>query len=98
MDRRGCNDEDARIYLGCSENIWADLKKMRVVVALRRGWFSYRMLDAAMDYLEGIALQTSAVHKIPEVMRPSKRKSNTEMVPTSELLARMQSDARRKSA
>jgi hypothetical protein len=45
----GCNEAEAIRFLGCTENVFRDLRAQKIVKVLRRGWYSYRQLEEAME-------------------------------------------------
>ena len=94
MERRGCNEEQAREHLGCSLTLFAELKARKIVVPLRRGWYSYRLLGVAMDQLEAAVLRTRGPLEESAPRAPGKKQEIT----TELLLARMQPNAERKTA
>jgi|GEM_PF-5956431 len=48
----GCDAKAACAYLGCTENRLKELQNVGVVRTIGNGWYSYRLLDEAMDALE----------------------------------------------
>lgn len=52
---RACNREAARRYLGCTESRFTTLLQAGVIKSLGRDWYSYQLLDEAMEYLERLA-------------------------------------------
>jgi uncharacterized protein YjhX (UPF0386 family) len=82
----GCNEADALRFLGCTENVFRDLRAAKIVKALRQGWYSYRQLAEAMENME---LRVSACESGVSVRAAKKQKtpSNFEALPISERLS-----------
>lgn len=99
MPNRGCPEAEAREYMGCSQNMFDELKSRRIVLPLRKGWYSYALLDRAMDFLEKEAIKASAIFaedsERPSLPAPRKRAPAGEKLTTREILDRIKADERK---
>ena len=88
----GCDEAEAMRYMGCSRTMFEELRRRRIIVPIRKGYYSYRLLDLAMAMLEDEALKAARV--VPLFNEPGKTKSPTKVEPVStfELLARLRAD------
>lgn len=51
MTPKGCNEEGAISYMGCTRYVFKALRQSGVARAVRRGWYLYCDLDAALEAL-----------------------------------------------
>ncbi len=63
-DPIGCGEKDAIEYMGCSQTMFEEIRAAGIVVPVRRGWYSYEQLDAAMKQLVAKALENCKVISI----------------------------------
>lgn len=60
----GCGKEDAIRFLGCSPSMFEELSAKKIIKRVRAGWYSYRMLEEAMQALEEEAKGTANILKL----------------------------------
>jgi hypothetical protein len=47
----GTDAEGARLYLGCSQGMFEELRAARIIQSVRRNWYAYKDLDEALEKL-----------------------------------------------
>lgn len=91
--RIGCNEAEAIRYMGCTVTMFQELRAKGVIVPVRKGYYSYRLLDLAMEQLEEAALKEARAARLFATPKEPKKKGDaSEPLSTHDLLAKLKAD------